>query len=245
MKKTKIVIPARLKSTRLPGKPLKKILGKEMIIRVSDICNKVVQKKDIVIATDNFSIKGICQKQGYPSIMTSKKCKTGTDRVYKAIQGVKTDIIINVQGDEPMISPSDIKKVINAKKKFYNHVVCGYCEISYKDAESNNVPKVVINRNSELQYISRSLIPGLKNKKDAKKIKYFKQVCIYGFNKKELSKFYNYQGKSKIENMEDIEILRFFDLKIPIKMVRVSSKSISVDTIKDLNRVKKVLKKRL
>ena len=169
MSEVKIVIPARLKSTRFPMKPLKKILGKEMIIRVSDICNKIVNKKNVIIATDSILIKKICQKYNYNSIMTPVNCKTGTDRVYKASKKFKSKIIINVQGDEPLISPSDIKKIINTKKRFPNHVVCGYCQISYNNALSNNVPKVVINKNSNLQYISRSLIPGLKNKKKQRK----------------------------------------------------------------------------
>ena len=135
-----------------------------------------------------------------------------------------------------------LKKIIQKKIKYKNHVICGYCDINYKNAISNNVPKIVINKNSDLTYISRSLIPGSK-KKNIKKIKYFKQVCIYAFNYSELKKFYEFRGKSIIENLEDIEILRFFDLKIPIKMVKVSNKSISVDIKEDMIKVVKILKK--
>ena len=149
MKNIKIVIPARYKSSRLPGKPLIKILGKEMIVRVSEICAKIFGKKEVVIATDDKRIKKICNEYKFNSIFTPKNCKTGTDRVFFAAKKFKqSDFFINVQGDEPLISPSDIKKVINAKKKYKNHVICGFTQINYKLAKEINVPKVVINKNS-------------------------------------------------------------------------------------------------
>lgn len=238
-----IIIPARYKSSRLPGKPLKKILGKEMIVRVADICSKVLSKKQIIIATDNLSIQAACSKFGYKSLLTPKNCKTGTDRVFHVAKKIKSNFFVNVQGDEPLIDPLDIKKIIKMKKKFKNHVICGFCDVSYKDAISNNIPKVVINKYSDLIYMSRSLVPGTKKSNKYKKLKYFKQVCIYAFNFSELKKFHLFHGKSTIENLEDIELLRFLDLRIPIKMVKVSNKSISVDVKEDLYKVKKVLKK--
>ena len=98
--------------------------------------------------------------------MTSKTCLTGTDRVAEASNKIKADIYINVQGDEPTINPSDIKKIIKAKIKYPNHVICGY-DIVHKleNPSSKNLPKVVISENNDLIYISRSLIPGDKNKK--------------------------------------------------------------------------------
>lgn len=243
MDKTYIIIPARYQSSRLPGKPLKKILGKEMVIRVADICSKIFPKKQILVATDNFTIKNVCKKFGYNSILTPKNCKTGTDRVFHAAKKIKSNIFVNVQGDEPLINQSDIKKIIKTKKKFKNHVICGYCDIDYKSANNNNVPKVVFDKHSNLIYMSRSLIPGTKKSNKDQKLKYYKQVCIYAFNFSELKKFHKLQGKSIIENHEDIELLRFFDLQIPIKMVKVSNKSISVDVKKDLLKVKKILKK--
>ena len=121
-----IVIPARYGSTRYKGKPLVKILGREMILRVADICSKMINKKNIYIATDNEKIKKVVLEAGYNTIMTSKKCLTGTDRVAEASKKIKSKIIINVQGDEPAIDPKDILKVIKDKIKFPNHVVCGY-----------------------------------------------------------------------------------------------------------------------
>lgn len=240
---TKIVIPARYGSSRLRGKPLYKILGRPMVLRVADICSKVVGKKNLYVATDSKKISSVVESAGYNSIMTSKHCLTGTDRVAEAALKIKAQIYINVQGDEPTINPKDIKKIIEAKKKYPHHVVCGYDKVhKLEDSKSINVPKVVVNHSKELIYISRAVIPG-KKKKD-EKINYLKQVCIYAFNKIELKKFYKKKKKSETEKIEDIEILRFFDLGIKIKMVKLSSNSIAVDQLADVKKVEKILQNR-
>lgn len=237
-----IIIPARYGSSRYRGKPLAKILGREMVLRVADICKKVVGKKNLYVATDSKLIERVVIRDGYQVIRTSSKCLTGTDRVAEAANKIKTKIIINVQGDEPTIKPLDIKKIIKTKKKFPDCVICGYDKVhKLEDPLSINLPKVVLNSSKELMYISRSLIPGKKNKQD--KINYYKQVCIYAFNQDQLKKFYS-KKKSYIEKIEDIEILRFFEHNIKVKMVKLDSNSVAVDEIKDIKKVEKILKKK-
>ncbi len=239
MKKV-IIIPARFNSSRFPGKPLAKIYKKEMILRVLEICSGVLNKKKIFVATDNKKIKKFVEVNKFNAIMTSPNCPTGTDRIAEANNKIKSKIIINVQGDEPTIKKADIKKIIDAKKKFPNHVICGYTAISKKNNEKNtNVPKVVLNNKSELVYISRSVIPGKKEIK--KKINYLKQVCIYAFNNYQLKRFKDFGKKSNLEKLEDIEILRFFELGIPIKMILLSKSSIAVDTKSDIKIVENFL----
>ena len=236
-----IIIPARYGSTRYKGKPLVKILNREMVLRVADICAKVVNKKNLYVATDSKKISKVVESANYNSLMTSSNCLTGTDRVAEAAKQIKAKIYINVQGDEPTINPKDIKKIIKAKIKYPNHVICGYDKInSYEDPLNKNLPKVVINDKKELIYISRSLIPGSKSKK---KLDYLKQVCIYAFNEKELAKFSQNKRKSKIEDIEDIEILRFFDLGIKIKMIRLYSNSLAVDDERDKEKVESIILK--
>ena len=243
MRDVAIVIPARYGSKRYRGKPLVKILGREMVLRVADICKKVVEKKNLFIATDNKKISNVVTKNNYNFIFTSTKCLTGTDRVAEASKKINSKIIVNVQGDEPTIKPRDIKKIIKAKKKFPKHVICGFDKISHLEDPSNlNLPKVVISSKNELLYISRSLVPG--SKKKQKHNTYYKQVCIYAFNKNELNNFYNRFKKSEVERIEDIEILRFMDLGIKIKMIRLNSSSIAVDEKKDVKKVIKFLKKK-
>lgn len=242
--KPTIIIPARYGSKRYKGKPLVKILGREMILRVADICSKIKKKKDLYIATDDKKISSTVNNAGYKSIITSKKCLTGTDRVAEAAIKVKSNFIINVQGDEPTINPRDIMKVIKAKLKNPNHIICGYDKIQkIENPKNKNIPKVVLNQKKELVYISRSIIPG--SKKENKNAIFLKQVCIYAFNLQELKKFYNRKKKSALEKIEDIEILRFFDLNKKIKMVKLNSNSVAVDEIKDVKKAELVIKKLL
>lgn len=241
MNNASIIIPARFSSTRFPGKPLIKILGLEMVVRVAKICEKVVGKANVYVATDNHKIKKICENYDFKVIMTNSDCPTGTDRVYLASKKIKSKIVINVQGDEPAIKANDIKKIIKAKMKNSDKVICGYSLINFNDAKNSNIPKVVTNKKNELLYMSRSLIPGSKTK-NTKQI-FLKQVCIYAFNKEQLKKFFNFKKKSKNEITEDIEILRFLELNIPIKMIEVSGNSLSVDEKKDVCKVEAILKK--
>lgn len=238
-----IVIPARFKSSRLPGKPLKKINGKELILRVLDACKPLYKKNiKIIVATDEKKIFNLISQSNFRAIMTSKKCLTGTDRVAEVAKKIKAKIYINVQGDEPLINHKDIKKIINAKKKFPDHVICGYSYLKSDESEKNkNIPKVVLNNKGELLYISRSPLPGSK-KSLSKKKKYLKQVCIYGFSKRDLVLFSSFKKKTYLENSEDIEILRFLEIGKKIKMIKLNSQSYAVDTHEDLRRVEKIFK---
>ena len=238
-----IVIPARFSSTRLPGKPLKKIYGKELILRVIEACAPLIRKNiRIIVATDNKKIFDLVNFFKSEALMTSKRCSTGTDRVADVSKKIKADIYINVQGDEPLINAHDIKKIINAKKKFPKHVICGYSNLRNDESVYNmNIPKVVMNKKSELMYISRSAIPSLKEKK-IKKPQYFKQVCIYGFNKNDLNLFSSSKKKAFLENYEDIEILRFLENGKKVKMIKLNSLSYAIDTYNDIQKVETIIK---
>ena len=242
MNNTKIIIPARYGSSRLPGKPLRLICGKELILHVAERCRKVLGNENLFIATDSVKIKRRLKENKFNVIMTSTKCPTGTDRVAQASKKISGKIFINVPGDEPLINPLDIKKIINAKRKFPNHIICGFTNMMTSENSNNrNIPKVVLNNKNELVYISRANIPSTKNK--YAKVNYLKQVCVYAFNRKELNKFYSLKKKSDLEKIEDIEILRFFDLDIKIKMIRLSKNTTAVDEKKDIYKVQKLMKK--
>jgi len=241
--RTLIVIPARFKSSRLPGKPLKKILRKELILWVLNVCKNLINKStNLIVATDNKKIYNLVKKNKFTPIMTSTKCLTGTDRVAEVSKKIDSDIYINVQGDEPLIKPSDIRKVINEKKKNQDKVICGYSRLDKAENQNNtNIPKVVINQKNELIYISRSPVPQSKNK--SLKINYLKQVCIYGFSKKDLNVFSS-RKKTPLEKIEDIEILRFIEKGKKIKMVKLTQNSFAVDTQQDIKKIENYLKKK-
>ncbi len=238
-----VIIPARYKSTRFPGKPLVKLLGKPMIIWVAELSALAVGKSNVYIATDDKRIEAEVKKYNFNIVMTSSKALTGTDRVAEASYKIKADIYINVQGDEPLVKPKDILKILNTKIKNMNAVINGFCWISKKDNPGDiNKPKLITNEKNELVYMSRLAIPGFKEKK-SEPSKYKKQVCIYAFTKQELKKFNKFGRKSKLEKLEDIEILRFLELEKTVLMKETSPNSHAVDAPSDISKVEKALKK--
>ena len=143
----KIIIPARYKSSRFPGKPLADINGKSMLRLVWEKCSHVASEDDILIATDNSKIKDHCDKNGLQVVMTSSNCLTGTDRVAEVAKIIDADIYINVQGDEPLINPQDIKSVIDEGIKYPKKIINCMCPIKNENDFFNaNVPKVVLHQ---------------------------------------------------------------------------------------------------
>ena len=241
--KTVIIIPARYKSTRFPGKPLTLILGKPMILWVAELCAEVLSTQCVYIATEDFQIKEVVEKAGFNVVMTSNKCLTGTDRLAEAATQIEADIYINVQGDEPLLNPADILAIIEAKKMYPKEVINGYSKIGdNEEPESVNIPKVVFNENQQLVYMSRSLVPGTKTKEFVPP-DYYKQVCIYAFNKQQLIDYAEFGRKGTLEFYEDIEILRFLDIGVNIRVVETKSISLAVDVPEDVARIENYLKK--
>ena len=235
-----IIIPARYKSKRLPGKPLLSIKGLPMIIRTFNQCNKIVRKSKILVATDDKRIQKICNENNINSMMTSTKCLTGTDRIAEVSKKIKKDFYINVQGDEPICNPNDLRKIIKFAKKFPKTIINGFTEIKdKKNFYSPNIPKVVFDNNENLLYMSRAPIPSNKKKKF---IKAWRQVCIYSFPYESLKAYASFKRKTPLEFIEDLESNRFLELGYKIKMLKMSNKSIAVDTKEDLVKVRKLVK---
>ena len=235
-----VVIPARYKSSRFPGKPLAIIKGKPMIQRVYEQCVKGFSGQ-IIIATDSVKIQNFCQKNNIPVELTSKSCKTGSDRVAEISGKYKFDYYVNVQGDEPIFNPHDLTTFINKIKsqKEYYSVFAGYTLINSPDEYfSPQIPKMVFNKNEELIYTSRSPIP---SNKDNTFTESFKQVCVYGFTKKALEKYSKRASKTPLEEIEDLELLRFIEIGEKIKMISLSDTAISVDNPEDIFKVEKKL----
>jgi len=236
-----IVIPARYNSSRLPGKPLKDICGKPMLLRTFDICASVVSDKKIYVATDDKRIIDLCKKNNINYLLTSKRCLTGTDRIAEVSKKIKKNFYINLQGDEPLFNPLDLKKLIDYAKKNPLDIINGYCSINSKDDYLNsNIPKVVFDKKKYLMYMSRAPIPA--NKKKSFRFAW-RQVCAYSLPYKALNFFYKNKKKTILESQEDCELVRFLENGFKIKMISMSSKSISVDTSHDLKKVINIFKK--
>ncbi len=236
-----LVIPARFKSERLPGKPLLDICGIPMIIRTFNQCKRVVPASKIIVATDDKRIEDRCKKEGIKTLMTSKNCLTGTDRIAQVAKKFKANFYLNIQGDEPLCNPADIKKLLKEALKFPKLIINGYTQIKDKKLfYSGHIPKLVFRNDGRLLYQSRAPIPTTKDKKF---VKSWRQVCIYSLPYKPLMEFYSTKKKTQLESMEDCELLRFLELGYEIKMIRMSDKSISVDTKQSLNEVRRIIKK--
>ena len=235
-----VIIPARIGSKRLPGKPLIKLKGVSIIQRTHSKCAKAVTKDYVYVATDSKKIYDHCKQNRMNCIMTSKKCLTGSDRIAEAAKKINSKYYVNIQGDEPFFAVKDILTLIKYSKKFPKMIIAGYANIKHSHQYfSKNVPKVVLNNKNELMYMSRAPIPG---NKENKFYNAYRQVCGYVLPKKKLSLFYNRKKKSRFENIEDIEILHFLEMGEKVKMVKLSDSSISIDTKSDIVLAKKKLK---
>ena len=234
-----VVIPARLKATRLKEKLLIKIGEKEVLTRTYNKCLSVVPRNKIIIATDSSKIIKLCKKINANYLFTKKKCLTGTDRVAEVAKTIKKFFYINVQGDEPFLDTCDLKKMISSLKKLEkSDVLCGYAKIKdSEDYKNPSIPKVTFNNQNDLMYMSRAPIPA---SKDLKFTFAYKQICIYAFKRKALLNFQN-KKKTKIEQKEDIEILRFLENGYKVKMLKMSGKSFAIDTNRDLLKARKYL----
>jgi len=235
-----LIIPARFKSKRLPGKPLIDICGIPMIVRTYNQCKKIIPENKIIVATDDKRIMRLCLDNNIKTVLTSKKCLTGTDRIAEVAKKYKAKFYLNVQGDEPLCNPKDLKKLFKYAKKYPNKIINGYTKITNKKLFlSSHIPKVVFRNDGRLLYQSRAPIP-LTKKKEFKKS--WRQVCIYSLPYKPLIDFGSYYKKTQLESIEDCELLRFLELGYEVKMIKMSNQSISVDTISSLNEVRKKIK---
>lgn len=237
------IIPARYKSSRFEGKPLADIKGKPMIWWVYNQAQKVKEISDVYVATDDQRIYDVCKKYKMNVCMTSEDNLTGTDRVAEVAEKIEADIYVNIQGDEPLIEPNIIKEAItpllvNPSIGVTNLMSEITCTV---DIVNTTIPKVVTNEDNYGLFLSRAAMP---YPKGSLEVSYYKQICVYGYRPDELRFFRKYglkHGKAKIEKIEDIELMRFIECSHPVKFIEVSSKSVAVDTPKDLKRVIDVL----
>jgi 3-deoxy-manno-octulosonate cytidylyltransferase (CMP-KDO synthetase) len=237
--KTICVIPARLKSTRLPHKPLLDICGKSMVQRTFERACAAFPAEDVYIATESEKIVEIAESFTQNVILTSEHCATGTDRLAHFADIIEADVYVNLQGDEPIMPIENIVAIKDSIRKYPGKVINGYAPINnVEDYFSPMIPKVCVKANGELMYMSRSPVPG--NKQNTL-VKSHKQICVYAFPREILKHYGVGLQKTEVEDIEDIEILRLLEADIPIQMVPMSSSTIAVDTSEDLQRVRDII----
>ena len=229
-----VVIPARFDSSRLPGKPLKDIAGKPMIQHVYENAGKS-SAKDVVVATDDSRILDCVEGFGGRAILTSKNHSSGTERVQEAANILSlslNDIVVNVQGDEPLMPPEAINQVATDLSERRGFDIATLCESSNKDMENPNIVKVVLNNFGEALYFSRAPIPHSPHSND-----YLRHIGLYAYRVDILNKLtaFPIAHYEKLERLEQLRALAF-GIKI---YVAVSDFSIppGIDTPEDLEAI--------
>lgn len=242
------VIPARYASTRFPGKPLAVIKGKSMIQRVYEQSKKCKALTQVVVATDDVRIEKAVKKFGGLSVMTSGKHESGTDRCFEAMKklGKKFDAVINIQGDEPFIQPDQIAKIASCfKNKKVQLATLAIKLQNMHELVNHNTIKVIINKNKEAIYFSRTAIPYYRGEDFSEWPRlhtYYKHIGIYGYRADILAKVTELE-RSSLEIAESLEQLRWLENGYKIAVELTEQESYSIDTPEDLeNAVKKFYK---
>jgi 3-deoxy-manno-octulosonate cytidylyltransferase (CMP-KDO synthetase) len=234
------IIPARYKSSRFEGKPLADIHGKPMIWWVYQQFKKVDLIDEIYVATDDERIVKACKELNMNSIMTSNFNETPVDRVYEVSEKIQADLYLTVLGDEPLIEEETIRSIVPEiydKDKIYVGNLMTKITNAAEVIDFTNL-KIVSDVNGKLIYVSRSPIPYPKGTLD---IEYKKFVGVSIFSKSALD-FFKSTPRGSLEISEDNDLIRFIENGIEVWLKQVETKSISVDTYKDLVHVRKLIK---
>ena len=231
------LIPCRMESSRLPNKPLKEISGLPMFSHVY-FRSKLSNLDEVYVCTDSDEIAEVAKKFKIPIIITSKDHKNGTERCAEASRKLNLssdDLIIDVQGDEPLINPKDINNLIKNFNYNFHEILLGYT--SEPKANNVNTVKVTLNENSRVLYLSRNDIPY--NFRD--NVKLLKQTGLVGFSFRALNDFVKFKT-TEIENIEGVELLRAIFYEMKIFGFEVHSDTNSVDTNQDLDLARDLMK---
>ncbi|MBI5328680.1 MAG: 3-deoxy-manno-octulosonate cytidylyltransferase [Deltaproteobacteria bacterium] len=241
------IIPARYASTRLNGKPILDIGGKPMVQWVYERARKASLVNDVIIATDDKRIFDAVNGFGGNVVMTSVSHKSGTDRLAEVAANLKCDIVVNVQGDEPLIAPEMIDEAI---KPLVGDSEVDMATLKTKitdedDINSPNVVKVVTDKSGFALYFSRLPIPYVRDGSQKSEIRsqkqdvHYKHIGLYVYRKDFLLMFAKMKP-THLEEMEKLEQLRALENGCKIKVVETKYNSIGVDTKEDLERVKRI-----
>lgn len=233
------LIPTRLGSTRLPSKPLLEINGLPLIIHTYKRAKLSKKFDDIIICCDDKKILTVAKKFKAKCVLTSKHHHNGTERITEVLvkQKIFYDLIVDIQGDEPLISPDHIDKVIDFhKKNTTTDIILPTLKI--KLADNQNLIKVVTDNKKNVLYLSRAKIPLEFKKKNSF---YKKHLSIISFKRDALIK-YSSAKKSNLEKIEDIELLRALEIGLKIKTVDLIGDSFSVDVMEDFIKAKEKFK---
>ena len=230
------VIPARLASERLPGKPLQLLAGKPLIQRVYEAVQKTELFPEIIILTDSDEIKKAVEIFGGQVLMTSPDCQSGTDRILEVRDRLSREVIINVQGDEPFIDRRALADLLD----LFSDEQVELASLMHKagnfdELKSPNIVKVTVDQLNFALYFSRALIPYLRNPDDRKICPYYRHIGVYAYRNRILDTLASMKP-GILERVEKLEQLRWLEYGQKIKMVETSYDGFGIDTKEDLER---------
>lgn len=236
------IIPARYASSRFPGKPLADMKGKPMIQRVYEQVKAAVE--DVWVATDDERILGAVQSFGGNAVMTSTAHRSGTDRCYEAFCKIAKDsnVIVNVQGDEPFIHKSQIQSLMDCfsdESVQIATLVKPFClEDGFEKLFNPNSPKVIVNKQNEAIYFSRSIIPYVRDFKHTEWLEkqvFYKHIGMYAYRSDVLAEI-TQLPQSTLEKAESLEQLRWIENGYKIKIGYTQVETIGIDTPEDMKK---------
>ncbi len=247
--KVLVLIPARYASTRFPGKPLAKIAGKEMILRV---CGQVAATGyDLAVATDDSRIYDTVTAAGYRAVMTRSDHPSGTDRLAEAYAkiGGNYDVVVNVQGDEPFIRPEQINDIVGIFTKYPDTRLATLArpypkDRCYEGLEDPNMVKLVMGDDGRALYFSRSVIPylrGVDKKEWPARHQYYSHIGIYAYTPSALAEIVKIP-RGSLETAESLEQLRWLQNGYEVRVAVSDFPTIGIDTPEDLAAAEAFLK---
>ena len=237
------MIPARYSASRFPGKLMKDLGGKPVILRTYEAALHTNLFDEVYIVTDSDIIFKTIKNAGGKAIMSKKEHECGSDRIAEAVENIDVDIVINVQGDEPFIDEVSLSKLIdvfkNDEKKEVDLASLKVQITNKEDIENPNNVKVITDVNNMAIYFSRSVIPY--HRDTTIDVKYYKHKGVYAFRKQALIDFYN-TPITPLEAVEKIEAIRYQEIGKKIKMVETDVEAVGIDTPEDLEKAIEHLK---
>jgi 3-deoxy-D-manno-octulosonate cytidylyltransferase len=231
------MIPARYGATRFPGKLMADLGGKPVIVRTYEATKATELFDEVYVVTDSEIIKDVVEENGGKAVMSIKEHECGTDRIAEAVENLDVDIVVNVQGDAPVVKKEPLQKVVDVFKGADADKIDLASLMQemkdWKDITDPNYVKVIVDQNDFALYFSRSPIPYPRDK-DAG-ARYYEHIGVYAFRKQAILDFYHLPMRS-LEATEKVECIRFLEYGKNIKMVETGYMGIEIDTPEDLKK---------
>ena len=236
------VIPARWASTRLPGKSLHPICGKPLVLWVVEAAERAELLDEVVVATDDERIADVVDAGGHKAVMTRKDHPSGTDRVAETVCTTAADVIVNIQGDEPLMDPCLIDRIVKRMREdsYWDMATAATPIENDEELHDSSVVKVVWGEKNRALYFSRSVIPFVRDPDTEANVKHWRHLGIYAYRDSFLKKLVE-SKPCDIEEAEKLEQLRALYMGASMVVIETNDKGIGVDTPQDVERVERLM----